>query len=337
MVKSNTISSEYVYPFRFEPVYKDYIWGGDRIPRYFHRDVPSGIYAESWEIADHPDGMSVVTNGSLAGQTLRDILKAHGPQIVGPGRGYGQFPLLIKLIDSRERLSVQVHPDDETARRLASEPKTEMWYMLDPEPGAQVYAGLKKGVGQSQFEEALAAQKLEELLAPVKVRQGDAVFIPGGRVHAIDAGCLLLEIQQNSNTTYRVYDWGRVGADGKPRPLHLREALVATHWEDSFPTKVEPRRLDSIGLNAHWEILSTAYFRLERFELKEPLPLSTELRRFNALFVSHGSVRIEWQASFEDLAFGSSCLVPAALGNYLLTPTAPAAEILRITAPDLPV
>jgi mannose-6-phosphate isomerase len=333
-MKTNGSNPEHVYPLLFRPVYKDYIWGGDRILRYFHRSAPAGIYAESWEVADHPDGMSVVVNGPLAGQTLREVLKQFGPQILGQNRGHGPFPLLIKLIDARDRLSVQVHPNDETAKRFGGEAKTEMWYFLDADPGAQVYAGMKQGTNHAKFEEALVTKKFEDLLVAVPVKPGEAVFVPGGRVHAIDAGCLILEIQQNSNTTYRVYDWGRVGADGKPRALHVKEALQVIHWDDTAEPKVKPRRLESVGLNEHWEILSTRYFRLERFELKDSLPLSTEKHRFNALFVSRGSVRIEWGASHEELAMGTSCLVPAALGNYLLTPIGPSAEVLRVTLPE---
>ncbi len=333
-MKQFITASPALYPWRLQPVYKDYVWGGDRIPRQFQREAPPGIYAESWEIADHPDGESLILNGPLAGKTLGQALRLHAAAVLGPHRASDAFPLLIKLIDARERLSLQVHPNDETARLHGGEAKTEMWYFLAADPCARVLAGLKPGVGRPQFEAALASGRVEEVLVSVPVAAGEAVYVPGGRLHAIDAGCLILEIQQNSNTTYRVHDWGRMGADGKPRPMHLEQALKVIRWDDAGAPKAPPRILEPIGFNEHAEILSSPYFRLERFVLAEALSLSTEHQRFHALFVSRGAVRLEWQASHEDLPLGASCLVPAALGAYALRPLDGSAEVLRITTPD---
>ena len=200
-----------LYPLRFKPVYKDYIWGGDKIIRLYNRQEPHGIYAESWEVSDRADGMSVVSVGPLAGKSLRDVVQTYPFDLFGAKVQAQVFPLLVKLIDSRDRLSVQVHPDVEMAKKYGGEAKTEMWYVLDAEPGAGVFAGLKSGVDAKALSEAMQTDRFEEILTRIPVTKGDAIFIPGGLVHSIDAGCLLLEVQQNSNTTYRIYDWNRRG------------------------------------------------------------------------------------------------------------------------------
>jgi mannose-6-phosphate isomerase len=323
-----------LYPLCFRPVYQSYPWGGDRIIRRFGRSEPPGIYAESWEISDRPEGLSVVENGPLTGRSLADLLAHYGAGLIGSGRGTDRFPLLIKVIDARERLSVQVHPDDATAARFGGEAKTEMWYLLDAEPGAQVYAGLRIGVDEEQLREALTDQRLEKILAPVPVAAGDAVFMPGGRVHAIDAGCLVLEVQQNSNTTYRLFDWGRTDARGRPRALHVEEALRVIRWDDPASAKVCPRRLGFMGGNELWEVLACPYFRVERLVVKEDWPCALDGRTFHALFVAGGAVNLGGPGEALRLAAGTSCLVPAAVPEYALEPDGTAAaEVIRITTP----
>jgi mannose-6-phosphate isomerase len=321
-----------LYPLRFKPVYKDYIWGGDKIIRLYHRKEPPGIYAESWEVSDRSDGMSVVSGGPLAGKSLRDVAQTFKSDLLGAKAQAQVFPLLIKLIDSRDRLSVQVHPDDETAKKYGGEAKTEMWHVLDAEPGAGVFAGLKPGVDAQAFSEALRTNRFEEILTRIPVTKGDALFIPGGLVHAIDAGCLLLEIQQNSNTTYRIYDWNRVGTNGKSRPLHWKEALQAIRWDVSANPKVQPREMGRKGSNGFWEVLSCPYFRLERMLLGEALNRENSGPSFEILFLASGKANIRWVGSSEALERGASCLIPAALKNYILEPVDAPAEVLRITA-----
>ena len=322
-----------LYPLRFKPVYKDYIWGGDKIVRLYNRQEPSGIYAESWEVSDRSDGMSVVSGGPLAGKSLHDVVQTFKSDLLGTKVRAQVFPLLIKLIDSRDRLSVQVHPNDETAKKYGGEAKTEMWYVLDAERGAGVFVGLKPGVDAKAFNEAMQTKRFKEILTRIPVTKGDAIFIPGGLVHAIDAGCLLLEVQQNSNTTYRIYDWDRVGADGKPRPLHLKEALQVIRWNASDSPKVQQRETGSCGGNQFWEVLRCPYFRLERISLSERLPLGGDGGSFEILFVASGRVLVESGGSAEALAPGSSCLVPAALKNCLLKPLEGQADVLRVTVP----
>jgi len=319
-----------VYPLILRPVYKDYIWGGDRIIRTYARPEPPGVYAESWEVSDRPEGASVVANGPLAGRSLAQVVEELGPRLVGEGFEGGRFPLLIKLIDSRQRLSVQVHPDDHDAGRLGAEPKTEAWYVLDADAGARVFAGLRPGVGRDELLRAMADKKFEDVLRSVPVRRGDVIFIPGGRVHAIDAGCLLYEVQQNSNTTYRLYDWDRVGADGKPRPLHIQEALQCIHFDDHDDPRVSPRIVEEKPVR-RLRLLETPYFILEKLVAAGAWSQPGETGSFQAFFVEQGSVQIEHGGELISVSRGTSFLLPAALPECRLIPGDGGVELLRVT------
>ena len=332
-VSATKTATNVLYPLRFRPVYKDYIWGGDRIIRTFRRAEPPGIYAESWEVSDHPDGMSRVANGPLAGRTLHELVEQLGVDLLGTGTRSPVFPLLIKLIDARETLSVQVHPNDETAKKYGGEAKTEMWYILDAEPGARVFAGLRPGMTKKAFEQAIKNNTLDQVLVSVPVSSGDVVFMPGGRVHAVDAGCLILEVQQNSNTTYRVYDWGRVGADGKPRQLHIKQALQVITWDDPASAKIKPQRIRSEGRNEFWEVLTSAYFRMERGVLAEPLTIRSDGRSFTTVFIASGRASVESEGVLEPAGPGMTYLIPAGLKECTITPQSGTCEILKITKP----
>ena len=323
-----------LYPLRLKPVYKDYLWGGDRIGRTFQRAVPPGLVAESWEVADRPEGMGVVENGPLAGQTLQQLRQALGADLLGQkGKAFAALPLLIKLIDARQTLSVQVHPDNAGAARHGGEPKTEMWYILAAEPGAFVYAGLQEGVTPGSFARAVHQQSVEGLLHKVPVKPGDAVFIPGGRVHAIGAGCLLLECQQNSNTTYRIYDYGRVGADGKKRELHLAEALKVIHWDDRSPPLAVPVQREQSPPGERWEILASPYFRMEQLRLSGAWNLAPEHATFRVLFVEEGTVSITGPLGVEQAARGTTLLIPAACPDLTLAPKDGQARVLLMGLP----
>lgn len=324
-----------LYPLRLRPVYKDYLWGGDRIAREFGRTVPPGLVAESWEVADRPEGMSVVENGPLAGTSLRDLVRGGGLEVLGArGRGFPVLPLLIKVIDARQTLSVQVHPDNAGAARHGGEPKTEMWYILAAEPGAFVYSGLRTGVTAEAFARAVGDQTVESLLNKVPVQPGDAVYIPGGRVHAIGAGCLLLECQQNSNTTYRIYDYGRVGADGKTRELHLDQALKVIRWDDQAPPMAVPRKLLASSAGEHWEILTSPYFRMEQLRLAQAWKLDQDLQTFRVLFVERGLVDVGGPYGVERVSRGTSLLIPAACPAVSLNPVAGLARVLIMSLPE---
>ena len=322
-----------LYPLRFKPVYKDYLWGGHKIISMYHRQGPHGITAESWEIADRLDGMSVVLNGPLAGRTLREMVQRFGKHLVGANVRGMTFPLLVKLIDASDKLSVQVHPDNNAAKQFGGEPKTEMWYVLDAQPGAGLYVGFKPGVTSAQLEAAIHTKQVRELLNHIPVAPGDALYVPGGRVHAIDAGCLIFEVQQNSNTTYRVYDWGRVGLDGKPRPLQIREALRVIKWDDHSPPKLEPTRLSVHGATEVWRLLSSPYFRVDRLVLSDPCNCQNDGSTYTLLFVVSGRLQLSWGAATDVLEPGSACLVPAGLPECHLDPLDSPTTLLRVVAP----
>ncbi len=315
---------EKLYPLRFKPVYKNYIWGGSRIPALYQRDEPAGVCAESWEISTHPDGTTAIVNGPLAGKTLRDLLPEHKTALLGTNVRGGDFPLLIKLIDARDVLSVQVHPNNGNADAVGGEPKTEMWYFLEGEGSAQIYCGLKSGIGKAEFLKAMEDQTFADILQTVPARKGEAVFVPGGRVHAIDKGCLILEIQQNSNTTYRIYDWGRVGADGKPRDMHIDKALKVIDWENNG----DPR-CKICGTT----VQSCDYFQLDRFVLETSKDFPMTGKSFHALFIAEGAGSILWAGGEEKLSAGQSWLVPASLDSYTVHPDSCSLTLLSVTIP----
>jgi mannose-6-phosphate isomerase len=315
---------EKLYPLRFQPVYKNYIWGGNRIPKLYHRNQPDGIYAESWEISTHPDGMTAIANGPLAGRSLSDLLPEHKTALLGTNVKGGDFPLLIKLIDARDVLSVQVHPNDGNAAAVGGQPKTEMWYFLEGDGTAQIYCGLKPGIGKDGFLAAMENRTFAEILQTIPVRKGEAVFVPGGRVHAIGAGCLILEIQQNSNTTYRIYDWDRVDASGKGRELHIEKALKVIDWNSGGDPRCKGRGTT---------VQDCPYFRLDRFDLTAAQTFPMSGKSFHALFVAEGSGTILWADGEEKLLPGQSWLVPAAQGGYTLRPDGGTLTVLCTTIP----
>jgi mannose-6-phosphate isomerase len=318
-----------LYPYRFQPILAERVWGGQTLARY-GKTIPAGkIIGESWEISDRDDAQSVVVNGALRGKTLRQLIETLGYEtIVGRVTSRGaasgdaayRFPRLVKLLDARERLSLQVHPPADVAPSLGGEPKTEMWYVLDAAPDAHLIAGLKRGATRGQFEAAIRQQPspLAELVHRVPVCSGDVLFVPSGRLHAIDAGLVIAEIQQNSDTTYRVYDWDRVGLDGKPRALHVKESLASIDFSDfeppmsKFPIECE-------------------YFRVERITLDAARGDGCDGTSFQIIGCADGAVEI----AGEKLSVGDFVLLPAALGEYTARPLTPVAAFLKTTAPSL--
>lgn len=313
-----------LYPMTFTPVLKDYVWGGRNLEtRLGRRLPPEGVIAESWEIAAHEDGTSTVDNGPLAGQPLTAVHAALGLDLIGRRNAWaqarGKFPLLIKLLDAATPLSVQVHPDD--AYALAHEGnelgKTEMWVVLHAEPGAELILGVKAGATREAFRQAIAENRLEPFLHRVAVRAGDHVCVPAGTLHAIMGGLLIAEIQQNSNTTYRVYDWGRVGKDGKPRPLHVDKALDVINFAQVEPQVRPPAVLhQEPGLRREL-LCRNRYFTTERVTLAAGC-------RFTG--VCDGETLEIWgvvagraTVNGVELAAVRFCLLPAALGPYTVT------------------
>jgi mannose-6-phosphate isomerase len=323
-----------LYPLQFQPVYKDYIWGGNKIAVQYNRGLPFGIYAESWEIADRPEGMSKVINGPLAGRDLFSLMKLYGEKLTG--RPFGEFPLLIKIIDAKEKLSVQVHPDENGVKTVGGDAKSEMWYVLAADPQAEVYAGLKPGVTAASFKEALRQGKAGELLQSVPVAKGDVVYIPGGRIHAIGPGCLILEVQQNSNTTFRLFDWNRLGQDGNPRALQINKAIKVIRWDDPDSPKIDlvkhPMQFDRDG-NAITELLCAPFFRFEKMMVAKSLQCAIDGKTFHALFVDEGAVKLTSDSDTMQLESGMTALIPAALSKYSLTSTRGQATVLRVSLP----
>jgi mannose-6-phosphate isomerase len=323
-----------LYPLKFQPVYKDYIWGGNKIAAQYKRGLPPGVYAESWEIADRPEGMSVVVNGPLAGRDLFSLMKLYGEKLTG--RSFTEFPLLVKIIDAKEKLSVQVHPDASGARDTGGDPKAEMWYVLAAEPQGRVYAGLKPGVTATAFKDALIKGKAGEFLQDIPVTRGDVVVIPGGRIHAIGPGCLILEVMQNSNTTYRLFDWDRLGKDGQPRALQINKALKVVRWDDPDSPKIDLTKrslqFDREG-NAVAELLRTPFFRFEKMVVSKSLPCATGGKTFHVLFMEEGSAELVSGSEKMKIESGMTVLLPAALPKYTLTSNRGPAAILRISLP----
>lgn len=238
------------------------VWGGRRLETLYGKRLPSGVrIGESWEVVDREDAQSVVHNEPLRGATLHDLWMQRRTEIFGANvPDSPRFPLLFKLLDCQDRLSVQVHPPPAVAPRFNGEPKTEMWFLMATLLDSDLYAGLKRGVTREQFEEALQGGRVSELIHRIPTRAGDAFFIPSGRVHAIGAGNVIFEVQQNSDTTYRVFDWNRLGLDGKPRALHLDESLASINFDDPEPGVVETQGET---------LVACPHFRVERWEFAE--------------------------------------------------------------------
>ena len=328
------------YPLQFTPIFKDYLWGGRSLETALGRKIPDGIVAESWEIAAHPNGQTPIANGPLAGQTLSDAQKLWGEALLGSHNRaaleQGKFPLLIKLLDANHWLSVQVHPDDMYG--LAHENdygKTEMWVVLHAQPGAELIYGLGRGVTRGQFAQAVDDNRVEDVLQRVSVAKGDVVFVPAGTVHALGPGVIVAEIQQNSDTTYRIYDWGRTGVDGKPRPLHIDKALEVIDWEQIEPSLVVPQIAPAgqkgVGVE---EIAHCAYFHTERVLIGAGRVYSGQCtgESFEIWALLSGSVKLEWADGEILLTDISWVLLPAALGAYRLT-AGKESMLLRVITP----
>lgn len=316
-----------LYPLKFKPVYKDYPWGNNRLPELFGRELPEGIYAESWEVSTHPDGESMIANGAHAGTRFSDLLRLCGRDILGSAVEGNDFPLLIKLIDAAHPLSVQVHPNNANAKEVDGEPKTEMWYFLNDEP-SQIFCGLTPETSRDEFLAAIKNDTLEGVLRKVPAEKGGAAFVPGGRVHAIDAGCLILEIQQNSNTTYRVYDWGRVGADGKARELHVDKALQVIDFEDVDDPSCSPAEV-APGIR---RICASSYFVLDELSVEGAMLSKANGDTFHVLFSPDRAFDISYGDSTEFVQEGTCVLIPAAMGRYTIS-SLKMTTILKTTIP----
>jgi mannose-6-phosphate isomerase len=322
----------------FEPVLKDYLWGGRNLAQLGRTLPPDGVVAESWEIAAHGDGTTKVTNGTFAGQPLTAVQEALGLALIGTRNAWaherGKFPLLIKLLDAEQPLSVQVHPDDDYARAHEGNElgKTEMWVVLNARPGAELILGLRRGTTRESLRAALLAGQPEPCLHRVRVSAGDFVCVPAGTIHAILDGIMVAEIQQNSNTTYRVYDWGRVGPEGKPRDLHMDKALDVINF-DAVEPRVSPNQPVEQGPGYRRSVLCrNRYFMTERVELAAgaAYPGNCDGETLEIWGVIEGAADItpEAKGAGERLSAVRFALLPAALGEFRVT-TETGATLLR--------
>lgn len=321
-----------LYPLTFEPVFKDYPWGGRNLATLLGRKIPDGIVAESWEIAAHPNGSSLVAEGALQGATLQEVMARWGIDLVGSRNAghvaQGHFPLLVKLLDANRWLSVQVHPDDRYAMAHEGESgKTEMWVVLHARPDAELIYGFTPGVTRALFAQAIEAGEIERYLHRVPVKAGDVIFVPTGAIHALGPGLLVAEIQQNSDTTYRIYDWGR------PRPLHIEKALDVLDFDLVEPSPLQPEAVPEASVPT--EVIGVSqYFRTERLRMDAGQRWSGEAdgRTLEIWGVLAGEALLQWAGEPVRLQGVSWVLVPAALGEFSVT-TASESVLLRVITP----
>ncbi|MBC7235345.1 MAG: class I mannose-6-phosphate isomerase [Chloroflexi bacterium] len=313
-----------IYPLTFISQFRDYIWGGRHLETILGREIPPGIVAESWEISAHPYAPTTVAEGPLAGRTLSELVEEMGEVLVGSRSRrmleLGRFPLLIKLLDANRDLSVQVHPDDEYARAHGDDAlgKTELWIVLHAEPGTELICGLAEPTTRERFRQALERGRLEALLHRIPIAPDDAIFLPAGTIHALLAGALVAEIQQNSDATYRVYDWGRLGADGKPRPLHIDKALDVIDWSRIRPDKVSPSTLCRRADLLHQRLVHTDAFTVERLNMTAGAIYKGCCRgeTFEIWGCLRGAAEIAWAGDPVALPAVRFALLPAILGEF---------------------
>ncbi len=308
-------------PLRFEPLLRRYLWGGRRLGTKLGKPIGDGQCAESWEIVDHGNDQSIVLAGPQQGQTLHELVAQHGRELFGRHHPQPQFPLLMKFLDAQRTLSVQVHPNDAQAAQLdpPDRGKTEAWVVLDAEPGSLIYAGLKEGVDRAALQRAIAEGTSESCLHQFSPQPGECIFLPAGTIHALGAGLMVAEIQQASDTTYRLYDWNRTDANGRPRELHIDQGLAVINYEYGPGRTQQPQPTDK----PHIERLVTCdKFILDRWTFDEPQTIGGD-NRFHLLAVLAGSIQVQNDPTGAPLDLGKTALIPAASGPLELRPSEP--------------
>lgn len=298
------------------------VWGGRRLESEFGKKLPpQKPIGESWEIVDRPEAQSIVRNGLLRGKTLHELWTQHRDEIFGDLPDSPRFPLLLKLLDAHEKLSLQVHPPEKVANRLGGEPKTEFWYVAAADPGAELYLGFREPITRDQFEKALCDGTAADHVHKIRVESGDAVFLPAGRFHAVGAGNLVIEVQQNSDTTYRVFDWNRVDDMGKQRQLHVDQALQCIDFTDIRPRLL--RRESEL-------LLRDNLFEIQKWNLDSPREIAPR-GQFAIVCCLTGSFR----GGGVDLMPGEFLLIPAQLQERQLHPRLDGTTLLRVMIPKL--
>jgi len=313
-----------LYPLKFNEIYKDYIWGGRNFEKIGKKLPGKGIFAESWEVSDHNDDISIVKNGPLKGKGLKELIEIYGDKIA-PVSKNRRFPILIKYIDANKRLSVQVHPDDDYAQLHESknEPgKTECWYIMDCPSDAELIMGIKRGITKDEFKILIKENRIEEGLNRLPILKGDLIYIKTGTVHALLEGIIVCEIQENSDTTYRLYDWGRVGHDGKPRPLHIEKALDVIN----FPLKEDYEKYirelvihyDKTKTNLTHNLVRCRYFNIDLLKYQKDVNLTLEDTHFHTLNILNGRGIIKYKDGEIPVKRGETILVPRTVKNYTI-------------------
>ena len=309
-------------PLTFEPIFMERMWGGRRLEAEFGKKLPpKRPIGESWEIVDRPEAQSIVHNGLLRGKTVHELWTQYRDEIFGDMPDAPRFPLLVKLLDAHDKLSLQVHPPEKLAEKLGGESKTEFWYVAAADPSAELYLGFRQLITRDQFEKALRDGTAADYVHTVRVRTGDSVFLPAGRLHALGAGNLLIEIQQNSDTTYRVFDWNRADDEGKPRQLHVEKALQCIDFDDVRPQLLRP---------AGEVILRQDLFEIQKWNLVSPREVGAR-GQFVIVCCLAGSVHCA-NVNLKPLEF---FLIPAQLHERQLHPRIEGTTLLRITIPQL--
>lgn len=310
-----------LYPLKLEAPLKDYLWGGVKLKTEYHKQTELTKVAESWELSCHKDGESKIVNGSAAGKTLAAYIKEQGKEILGAkAADFSYFPLLIKLIDAKDDLSVQVHPDNDYALRVEGEyGKTEMWYVVDCEPGASLLYGFKQKISQAEFRQHIEDNTLLDVCNRVPVKKGDVFFIEAGTLHAIGKGILIAEIQQNSNTTYRIYDYGRRGKDGQARDLHVDKALAVTKLEPATRTIAAEAKMHFFADYAMELLAQCEYFTVYHFDLHGEIRLQADHTSFQAILVLEGQLKLASAEETLEIAKGEAVFIPAGMGKYSLS------------------
>ncbi len=307
---------------KLNPAFKDYLWGGTKLRDEYGKKCDLDKVAESWELSCHKDGCSVVADGEYAGLTLPQYIEKAGKAVLGTDcEKFEYFPILIKLIDAKQNLSVQVHPDNDYAMRVEGEyGKTEMWYVVDCEPGAGLLYGFKHEISKEEFRRRIEDNTLLEVTNRVEVHPGDVFFIEAGTLHAIGEGILIAEIQQNSNTTYRVYDYGRVGADGKPRQLHIEKAIDVTRLAPTTRPCGRPQaKPEAFDGGSVLPLASCDYFTVKEMEVTSHAALMADEKSFHSLLLLDGSLTLSMGGEKLEMKKGDSVFVPAGSGDYTLT------------------
>ena len=307
---------------KLNPAFKDYLWGGTKLRDEYGKKCDLDKVAESWELSCHKDGCSVVADGEYAGLTLPQYIEKAGKAVLGTDcEKFEYFPILIKLIDAKQKLSVQVHPDNDYAMRVEGEyGKTEMWYVVDCEPGAGLLYGFKHEISKEEFRRRIEDNTLLEVTNRVEVHPGDVFFIEAGTLHAIGEGILIAEIQQNSNTTYRVYDYGRVGADGKPRQLHIEKAIDVTRLAPATRPCGRPQaKPEAFDGGSVLPLASCDYFTVKEMEVTSHAALMADEKSFHSLLLLDGSLTLSMGGEKLEMKKGASVFVPAGSGDYTLT------------------